>query len=489
VNDEEQQIEARNGLDVVSTIDVNLQDVAEQALLNTLVKNNAEWGTAILMEVKTGEIKAIANLTRITEGQYTEKYNYAVGESLEPGSTFKITSMMALLEDGKAQMTDMYDTEGGKKKYFANATMYDAEEGGHGLVNFQQAFEISSNVAISKAVYAAYKNNPEKFYNHLKRLKLTDPIGIQLSGEGKPRIKHPKDKDWYGTTLPWSSIGYEVKVTPLQMVTLYNALANNGKMVKPVFVKQILKTGKPVKEFKTSVMVEQVCKPSTLKNLYAMMKGVVEHGTATNLKNPNYTVAGKTGTALVADGRMGYAKQIYRSSFVGFFPADQPKYTCMVMVNAPSNGIYYGSLVAGPVFKELADKVYATSTNLHKELKYVVTTSAMQMPPAGNGYAVDLKAILDKLSIPSQFKSDTEEESGSEWAATEVQQHLIKLHVVKSQKKVIPDVKGMGLKDAIYLLENAGLRVQTEGYGKVKFQSINPGVPATKGATINLILG
>ncbi|MCE2786385.1 MAG: penicillin-binding protein [Bacteroidota bacterium] len=489
VNDEEQQIEARNGLDVVSTIDVNLQDVAEQALLNTLMKNNAEWGTAILMEVKTGEIKAIANLTRVTEGQYTEKYNYAVGESLEPGSTFKITSMMALLEDDKAQMTDMYDTEGGKKKYFANATMYDAEEGGHGLVNFQQAFEISSNVAISKAVFAAYKNNPEKFYNHLKRLKLTDPIGIQLSGEGKPRIKHPRDKDWYGTTLPWSSIGYEVKVTPLQMVTLYNALANNGRMVKPVFVKQILKTGKPVKEFKTSVMVEQVCKPSTLKNLYAMMKGVVEHGTATNLKNPNYTVAGKTGTALVADGRLGYAKQIYRSSFVGFFPADQPKYTCMVMVNAPSNGIYYGSLVAGPVFKELADKVYATSTNLHKELKYVVTTSAMQLPPAGNGYAADLKAILDKLSISSQLKSDSEEESGSEWAATEVQQQFVKLHVIKSQKNVIPDVKGMGLKDAIYLLENAGLRVQTEGYGKVKFQSINPGVPATKGATINLRLG
>lgn len=489
VNDEEQQIEARNGLDVLTTIDVNLQDVAEQALMNTLVKNDAEWGTAILMEVTTGEIKAIANLTRVGEGQYTEKYNYAVGESLEPGSTFKVTSMLALLDDGKAKMTDMYDTEGGKKRYFANAVMYDAEEGGHGLVNFQQAFEISSNVAISKAVYAAYKSHPEQFYNHLKRLKLTDPIGLQLNGEGKPRIKHPKDKDWYGTTLPWSSIGYEIKVTPLQIVTLYNALANNGKMVKPIFVKQILKTGKPVKEFKTTVMVDQVCKPSTLKNLHTMMRGVVEHGTATNLKNPNYTVAGKTGTALVADGRLGYAKQIYRSSFVGFFPADNPKYTCMVMVNAPSKGIYYGSLVAGPVFKELADKVYATSTNLHTELRYAVTNDKPVLPPARSGHAADLKTILNKLSISSQMQSDSEEESGSEWASAEISTNYIKLQPRQVNKQTVPDVKGMGLKDALYMLENAGLKVETEGYGRVKQQSVNPGQPLLKGMIIHLKLG
>lgn len=489
VNDEEQQIEARDGLDVITTLDVNLQDVAEQALMNTLVKNNAEWGTAILMEVQTGEIKAIANLTRVTEGQYTETYNYAVGAAIEPGSTFKVVSMLSLLEDGKAKMTDTYDTENGQKRYSSTAVMYDSEAGGHGIVNLQQCFEISSNVATSKAVYEAYKHNPEQFYNHLKALKLTEPIGLQLTGEGKPYIKSPKDKKWSGTTLPWSSIGYEVLVTPLQILTLYNGLANGGKMVKPIFVKQIAKTGKPIKEFKTTVMVEKLCKPSTLANLMTMMKGVVEHGTATNLKNPNYTVAGKTGTALVADGRKGYANQIYRSSFVGFFPADNPKYTCMVMVNAPSKGVYYGSAVAGPVFKELADKVYATSTNLHQELKYTDASNKPYLPPAHPGYADDLKNIFNKLSISSQFQSDSEEESGSEWVAPLVTDNHIRLVPHKVNKQVMPDLKGMGMKDALYMLENAGLKVQTEGYGKVKQQSVNPGQPVMKGMTINLKLG
>ena len=246
VNDEE-QIEARNGNDIHTTIDVNLQDVATHALMRTLITNNAEWGTAVLMEVSTGEIRAIANLTRVSEGKYTEKYNYAVGESLEPGSTFKLASSLALLEDKKVKMTDLFDTENGEKRYFANAVMYDSEKGGHGIVTFQHAFEISSNVAISKAIYQHYKNNPTQFYNHLEKLHFTNPLGLQIMGEGKPRIKHPKDKDWYGTTLPWSSIGYEVKVTPLQVLTLYNAVANNGKMVKPLFVKRITNTGKIIK--------------------------------------------------------------------------------------------------------------------------------------------------------------------------------------------------------------------------------------------------
>ena len=419
VNDEE-QIDAQNGKDIVTTIDVNVQDVAEQALMNTLLKNDAQWGTAILMEVKTGEIKAIANLTRISEGKYNEQYNYAVGESLEPGSTFKLTSLLSLLDDGKAKLSDMFDTEGGKKQYFAHATMYDAEAGGHGILNLQQAFEVSSNVAISKAVYQSYNDNPQEFVDHLIKLKLNKPIGLQITGEGTPRIKNRKDKNWYGTTLPWSAIGYEVKVTPLQMLTLYNAVANNGKMVKPIFVKEILQTGKLIKAFKTDVMVEQICKPSTLKQLRLCMEGVVQHGTATNLKNSNYTVAGKTGTALVADGKSGYTKQIYRSSFVGYFPADNPQYTCLVMVNAPSKGTYYGALVAGPVFKEIADKVYANNTRLHAELRFTMNANEGEIPPAHSGNTNDIKTVYDRFGISSHEKNDSAVDNNNEWSTAEL---------------------------------------------------------------------
>jgi len=489
VNDEE-QIEAQNGKDIVTTIDVNIQDVAEQALLNTLVKNDAQWGTAVLMEVKTGEIKAIANLTRVAEGQYREQYNYAVGESLEPGSTFKLVSMLALLEDNKAEMTDRYDTENGQKRYFANAVMYDSEAGGHGILNLQQSFELSSNVAISKAVYEPYKNNPEQFYKHMERLKLTKPIGLQITGEGRPHIKHPKDKDWYGTTLPWSSIGYEVKVTPLQVATLYNAIANNGRMVKPIFVKEIQKTGTVVRSYKTEVMVEQVCKPGTLKNLRTMLEGVVLRGTASTLKNPNYTLAGKTGTALVADGRRGYAQKIYRSSFCGYFPANNPQYTCMVMVNGPSKGLYYGAAVAGPVFKEIADKVYANSTYLHSELRFTFNTdSALSIPKAYIGYKDEIKTVYDKLGISSHSQSDTVEDSGSEWVSAAVETKRVKLMSKNVQRNVVPDVKGMGLKDAVYLLENAGLRVTIEGLGKVTQQSLLPGARIVKGSSITIKLG
>lgn len=489
INDEG-QIEAQNGRDIVTTIDVNIQDVAEHALLKTLILNDAQWGTAILMEVKTGEVKAIANLTRVAEGQYTEQYNYAVGESLEPGSTFKLTSMLALLEDNKAQMTDRYDTENGQKRFFANAVMYDSEAGGHGIVNLQQAFEISSNVAISKAVYEAYKNNPTQFYKHLESLKLTKPIGLQITGEGKPHVKQPKDKDWYGTTLPWSSIGYEVKVTPLQVATLYNAIANNGKMVKPLFVKEIQKTGTTTRSYQTEVMVESVCKPSTLKNLRTMLEGVVLRGTGSKLRNQNYTLAGKTGTALVADGRRGYANKVYRSSFCGYFPADHPQYTCMVMVNGPSKGVYYGAAVAGPVFKEIADKVYANSTHLHPELRFTFNAdSALSIPKAYTGYKDEIKTVYDRLGISSHNKNDTGEESGSEWISTELDAKRVKLQSKNITRNVVPDVKGMGVKDALYLLENSGLKVTIEGMGRVKQQSLLPGMRIVKGSSINLKLG
>lgn len=487
VNDEE-QIEARNGNDIHTTIDVNLQDVATHALMRTLVNNDAEWGTAVLMEVSTGEIRAIANLTRVSEGKYTEKYNYAVGESLEPGSTFKLASSLALLEDKKVKMTDMFDTENGEKRYFANAVMYDSEKGGHGVVTFQHAFEISSNVAISKAVYQNYKNNPVQYYNHLDRLHFTNPLGLQIMGEGKPRIKHPKDKDWYGTTLPWSSIGYEVKVTPLQVLTLYNAVANNGKMVKPLFVKRITNTGKVIKEFKPEVIEERIASPETIKNLRIMMEGVVERGTGSKLKNPNYSVGGKTGTALVADGRRGYAQTIYRSSFCGYFPANNPQYTCIVMVNAPSKGVYYGGAVAGPVFKEIADKVYANSHNLHGDIKLVLNQTNPAPTVIKNAHKQHLQTALTVLGKETK-QADSVEENGSEWAQAVMSDKDAKLLPKTINKNYMPDVTGMGLKDAVYLLENNGLKVEVIGFGKVKEQSIPVGSTLVKGSKVTIKLG
>lgn len=487
VNDEE-QIEARNGNDIHTTIDVNLQDVATHALMRTLVNNDAEWGTAVLMEVSTGEIRAIANLTRVSEGKYTEKYNYAVGESLEPGSTFKLASSLALLEDKKVKMTDMFDTENGEKRYFANAVMYDSEKGGHGIVTFQHAFEISSNVAISKAVYQNYKNNPVQYYNHLERLHFTNPLGLQIMGEGKPRIKHPKDKDWYGTTLPWSSIGYEVKVTPLQVLTLYNAVANNGKMVKPLFVKRITNTGKVIKEYKPEVIEERIASPETIKNLRIMMEGVVERGTGSKLKNPNYSVGGKTGTALVSDGTRSYSEKIYRSSFCGYFPANNPQYTCIVMVNAPSKGVYYGGAVAGPVFKEIADKVYANSHNLHGDIKLVLNQTNPTPTVIKGAHKQQLQTVLTVLGKETK-RADSVEENGSEWTQAVMSDKDAKLLPKTINKNYMPDVTGMGLKDAVYLLENNGLKVEVIGYGKVKEQSIPTGTVLVKGSKVTIKLG
>jgi len=366
--------------------------------------------------------------------------------------------------------------------------MYDSEKGGHGVVTFQHAFEISSNVAISKAVYQNYKNNPVQYYNHLEKLHFTNPLGLQIMGEGKPKIKHPKDKDWYGTTLPWSSIGYEVKVTPLQVLTLYNAVANNGKMVKPLFVKRITNTGKVIKEYKPVVIEERIASAETIKNLRIMMEGVVERGTGSKLKNPNYSVGGKTGTALVADGRLGYKKPVYRSSFCGYFPANNPQYTCFVMVNAPSKGVYYGGAVAGPVFKEIADKVYANSHNLHGDIKLVLNQTNPTPTVIKGAHKQQLQTALNLLGKEAK-RVDSVEENGSEWAQAIMSDKDAKLLPRNISKNYMPDVTGMGLKDAVYLLENTGLKVEVIGYGKVKEQSIPVGTTLVKGSKVTIKLG
>lgn len=484
INDEN-EIEPEVGKDIISTINVNMQDVAEDALYKALVQHNAQFGTAVLMEVETGEIKAIANLTKVSDGVYTEKYNYAIGLSTEPGSTFKLASVIALLEDGYVKPTDSFDTEHGQKRYF-DRIMKDAEEGGHGRVSFQHAFELSSNVAISKAVYNNYAKQPSKFIGHLEKLHLAKQLGLQVSGEGTPHIKHPKDKDWYGTTLPWTSIGYEVHVTPLQMLTLYNAVANNGRMVKPLLVKEVQQTGKVIQQFPVQEISPAICSEKTIKAVRQMMEGVVERGTAKNLKNPYYTIAGKTGTAQIADAKNGYNKVVHQATFCGYFPADKPKYSCIVIINSPSNGVYYGALVAGPVFREIADQVYSGSIDMHPSVTVQTDNKELLIPVVRPGYKPEVKTVLSRLSISSSVKDST---VSTEWVSGTSHDNSVQLVSKKIADKQVPDVTGMSLKDAVFILENAGLKVMSKGCGRIKSQSLPAGQALIKGTIIYLDLG
>ncbi|MBU3663274.1 MAG: PASTA domain-containing protein [Bacteroidetes bacterium] len=487
VNDE-LMIEAQQGKDLVTSIDINLQDVAEHALLNTLIENDADYGTAILMEVATGELKAIANLTRESQGIYQEKYNYAVGEAVEPGSTFKLISMMALLNDGYVIPADKVDTEGGEKN-FCNATMKDSHLG-TGVIDMQYAFEHSSNVAFAKQMARFYAKHPEQLYAHYKRLGLTEKLSLQINGVGAPVVKSPDSKSWSCTSLPWMAIGYELLLTPLQMLTVYNAVANNGVMVKPLLVKRIEQEGRAVKTFDRKVMNPAVCKPEVVLQLRSMMEGVVLRGTASQLKSGHYTYAGKTGTAVVANNRSGYKAggKSYRASFCGYFPAENPKYSCFVMIGRPRNENYYAAKVALPVFKEIADKVYASSLYLHQELKFVMKQPSMDLPIIPNALKEDVKTILNKVQLSSHFHNDSIHEDESDWVVGMPQDNSVALEPVLLESGKIPDVRGMGARDALYLLERKGIKVEVKGMGKVRKQSLTPGSPVRKYQTIQLEL-
>jgi cell division protein FtsI (penicillin-binding protein 3) len=487
---DESTIDAQQGKDIFTTIDINLQDVAENSLLNTLIENDAEWGTAILMEVSTGEIKALANLTKVSEGKYTEKFNYAIGERMEPGSTMKLVSMMALLEDGHVKPTDHVDAENGEK-LFCTSTMRDSHLG-TGVVSMQEAFEHSSNVAFGKQVTRFYQKNPQQFYDHIAKVNLTKRLDLQIEGEPNPFVLVPNDPAWSCTTLPWMSIGYEISFTPLQVLSVYNAIANNGKLMRPLLVKSVSNAGTLVKSYQSQVIVEHVCSEQTAKQLRAMMEGVVTRGTASSLKSDFYSYAGKTGTAVIAKGRQGYtggAGKLYRASFCGYFPADQPRYSCFVLISEPRKENYYAAKVALPVFKEIADKVYATSLNLHKELKFATHFSNSDLPPINKAFTDDLKLVLNEIGISNHLHNDSITEEESIWAKADIQDKSIALQPLLHTKGMVPDVKGMGLRDAMFLLESKGLTVRVKGAGKVIRQSIQPGTPLGLVKVIQIQLG
>jgi cell division protein FtsI (penicillin-binding protein 3) len=478
------EIEPSDGLDVITTIDVRYQDITESALERQLKASNAEWGTAILMDVKTGEIKAIANLGRVSPGRYDEIYNYALGHAgnYEPGSTFKLISMMVALDHGVVDTSDVIDTGNGTWQY-RGRTVYDSDYryGGHGPISVKQIFEKSSNVGFAKMITANYEKNPREFMDRINNMGINKPLNLELMGEGIPYFKYPGDKDWWGTTLAWMSYGYESKMTPLQILTVYNAVANDGRMVKPRFIKEIQDRGDVVKRMKTEVLNPMIVSRETIRKAQSLLEGVCENGTGKSIQSKMFKIAGKTGTAQISSGQGGYDKGLYLASFAGYFPADKPVYSMIVVVNKPQ-GSYYGGAVAGPVFREVAEKVFAQYTN-YEDLPEEETLYA-SVPEVKNGLSRDLVKVLNSLDV------DTNGKRPSSLVARAVKgEDAITLEEVDISGEKIPDVRGMAPSDAVYLLENAGLHVRISGVGKVRSQSMSPGSSYKQGQSITLILG
>ncbi len=468
------------GSDIHTTIDINLQDVADAALERQLMKHGAQYGTVIVMEVETGYIKAISNLTRRNDSTYVEDLNYAVAHGTEPGSTFKLASLMVGLEDGTIKHTDTVDTRNGQVRYY-NRIMKDSHEGGYGRITVQRAFELSSNTGISVAVHKAYQKEPKRFVDGLKRLGLHETTGVMIPGEATPVLRSPGEKGWSGVSLPWMSIGYETSFTPLQTLTFYNAVANNGKMMRPQFVDRISRNGKVVEKMKPQVMNPKICSQTTLDIVHGMLQGVVDSGTAVNLKAAHFTIAGKTGTAqMLKNGSYKEHGLSYQASFVGYFPANAPKYSCIVLVNGPTMSGYYGNVVAGPVFKEIADKIYSNRLELQQETLLAENTGP-RTPVSLSGHAGDLRIALEGLNVPVTYEGE------GEWATTLAGDTAVVLKargIPADAMDRVPNVLGMGLRDALYILENRGLRVKITGNGMVKRQSLQPGSKAFQGSTI-----
>ena len=438
------ELEPIDGKDIITTINLNVQDIAHHALLAQLEKYEADHGTVVVMEVKTGEIKAIANLGRNTEGKYYERLNYAVGESHEPGSTFKLMSIMVALEDKVIDTGTVVDTEKGKYKVY-DRTVKDSHRGGYGKISAARVIEVSSNVGIVKLIEKHYGNRPQKFIDGLKRMEIGKKLNLPIKGEGVPRLPNPKDKkNWYGTSLAWMTHGYGVSITPMQTLTFYNAVANNGEMVKPRFIKEIRTQDKVIEKFEKEVINPKICSQETLDKVKVIMKNVVKRGTATNIYNKNYELAGKTGTCQT---EYWTGKTKYISSFVGYFPADNPQYSCIVVIHKPKKEIgYYGADVAGPVFKQIAHKIY-TATPLIDNI---------------DGLKNNPKKI--DTSFEKYYKT------------------------AQKQTDKMPNLKNMAGMDAIALLENLGMKVQFKGTGKVTAQSVKAGEKLDKNTIIQLTL-
>lgn len=438
------EVEPIDGKDVYTTIDLNIQDIAHHALLEQLEYYEADHGTVVVMETHSGEVKAISNLGRNREGKYYERLNHAVGESHEPGSTFKLMSMIVALEDKVIDTGAVIDTEDGTLKIY-DRTVRDSRRGGYGKVSAARVFEVSSNVGIVKIIEENYKNNPKKFIHGLNRMGVGSKLNVPIKGEGEPFIPNPENKKgWYGTSLAWMTHGYGVEITPLQTLAFYNAIANNGEMVKPRFIKEVRSQDKVIERFNREILNPKICSQETIDKVKVMMENVVKRGTAENIYDKNYSMAGKTGTCQ-AEYWTGNTQ--YISSFVGYFPAKNPTYSCVVVIHKPNKKKgYYGNVVAAPVFKKIAQKIY-TDTPLLEEIE---------------------KSEFKYQLLHEDFEAYNEK--------------------LRKEYTTMPNLKYMAGMDAIALLENLGFRVESQGIGKVHRQSVKAGRKVEKGSLIKLNL-
>lgn len=477
------EIEPRNGRDIVTTIDISIQEVAEHALMSILKQYECKYGTVVVMEVQTGKIRALVNLGRQENGEYWEDLNYAMFPT-EPGSTFKMATLTALLSDGYINIEDMVNCEGGAKQ-FANRVMHDSHHG-LGIMPIREAFAHSSNVGMASLAYRYYSTQPEKFVNHLIRLHLTSKTGIDLLGERRPAVTMPGTDYWSATSLPWMATGYGIQVAPLHTCMMYNAVANNGKMMKPYLVSAIRDYGKDVKIFEPTVLVEKIAPDSVIPQLKACAEEVVLSGTGKPIQSPFYKIAGKTGTAQVADKGITYKDKVYQGSFVGYFPADNPRYTIAVVIRTkPNSSAYYGGTLAAPVFRMISDKIFATGNgNWDEPLDSIARKGKVGFPARYAASGENFQRMLNSLG-----RTATIETSTKTIAALEVDTNkniFIKPGTV--YHGIVPDVKGLSLKDAVYLLENEGLKVSVQGRGTVQGQSLTPGIKISKGQLIILKL-
>lgn len=473
----------RAGNDVVTTINTDMQDVAEKSLEKTLVHHNADWGCVVLMEVETGKVKVIANLKKNEDGTVEENYNYAMAKHVSPGSTFKLASVIAGLEDGFFEVEDSVKIYGGKYKFY-DRVMKDSKLSNVNKVTIKKAFIKSSNVGISRIIFDNYKNDPTAFTDRIYKMGLSTSLDLELPFPNNLKSPMPNKGGWSGVTLPWMSIGYEMQLTPIHMLTFYNAVANKGKMVKPIFTSAISRDANIVEVRNTEVINPAICSKSTINAVMPLLEGVVEEGTAKNIKNKNYKIAGKTGTTVINfNNRKEGEEKEYQASFAGFFPSDNPKYSCIVVVNNPRENGHYGGSVAAPIFKELSDKVYASDMAMHKALKY--EEGLKDLPKIKQGSTDEVNNILEEFEI---FSSSTDHN----WMVAKTENNQVILEIRKVERDLqdgkMPDLRGMGIQDAVYLLESYGLVVKSSGFGEIKAQSIKKGERFNKGAVIKLEL-
>lgn len=468
----------KDGADVISTIDIHLQAVAENALETQLKLHEAKSGCVIVMEVETGYIKAMANLSLDEEGQYYEYFNHAIGTSMEPGSVIKLASTIVALENNIVEPSTIIHTGNGSYMYY-DYEMKDTKA--HGDITFEQAFVMSSNIGISRPIVEAFRKKPHQFVEGMKKLGVHLPLGIDLRGEANPLVKDPSNRKagWSGTTLPQMSIGYEIKQTPLQTLALYNAVANNGKMVKPQFVKEIRRGTRTIKKFEPVVLNEKICSDRTLKQVRHMMELVVssDEGTARRLRDTHFKIAGKTGTAQIYD-RGTYKSGKYLASFAGYFPADEPKYSCIVVIRETTSGQIYGAEISAPVFKEIAEKIYSRKLELHQYQNSPFRKMA-SAPRLKNTKYNDAQMLAREMNLKYVATNND-----ADWVRAGNEGKKIKMDELKVLENTVPDVIGMGLKDALHVLGQNHLKVSVRGVGTVYRQSVPGGNKAYKGQRI-----